>query len=291
MSNVFSISKPNKPLPLIFDSPHSGSECPADFKYICDKAALHRAEDKFVDDLFSSAPEHGASLLQAHISRCYIDLNRAIDDIDPQLLEAPYPFGEQNPTPRSDAGIGLIWRLIKPGKPIYAQALPPEEIRARIEHYYAPYHDALKKLIEGAHYTFGAVWHINCHSMPAKSAYPKQPIGIVGNKPQAADFCLGNRDGTTCSLDLTRELREFLQNLGYDVTLNDPFKGVEIVKRTADPLRGRHSLQIEINRALYMNEETGEKNSNYNALKADLDKLILFCADYIQTNFTSQAAD
>ena len=219
-----------------------------------------------------------------------MDVNRAIDDIDPQIIDGTWPE-EINPSARSQAGIGLIWRLARPGIPIYDKPLSIEEIKARIAKSYTKYHLALEKTIQRAHYNYGQVWHINCHSMPAKSAYPKRPIGIAGQKPVAVDFCLGNRDGTSCSLDFTREIRKFLQGLGYTVTLNDPFRGVEIIKRHGDPLRGQNSLQIEINRALYMNEETREKNSNYNTLKADIDKLIHFCTGYVNANLTSQAAD
>lgn len=290
MKEILSIAKPDDPLPLVFDSPHSGAEYPKDFDYSCDLEILRTSEDKFVEDLYASAPKHGGTLLQALFPRCYVDTNRAIDDIDPQLLEEEWN-GESKPTARSDAGIGLIWRLAKPGTPIYKTHLTPEEIKNRIEKYYRPYHDALEQLIEEAYYKFGQVWHINCHSMPSKSSFPKRPIALAGHEPKAAEFCLGNRDGTTCGLDFTREIRSFLQSLGYVVTINDPFKGVELIKRHADPIRGKHSLQIEINRALYMDEETGEKNKNYDALKSDIDKLIKYCSAYVEANLTNQAAD
>lgn len=292
MKEILSVSKPEEPLPLIFDSPHSGQVYPDDFGHACTKEDLESTEDKFVDELFAGAPTHGGALLSACFPRCYIDANRAADDIDPKLLEdGEWPLGEITPTARSDAGIGLIRRLVKPGTPVYNRFLSAEEIVQRIEKYYRPYHKALEELIEEAHYNFGQVWHINCHSMPSASAQPKRPIGLVGGQPQIPDFVLGNRDGATSSLEFTREVKAFLKDLGYVVSLNDPFKGVELIRRHADPSRGRHSLQLEINKALYLNENTNEKNANYNALKADIGKFVAFCADYVKSNLTSLAAD
>lgn len=291
MSDIFSIFESDRPLPLVFDSPHSGSFYPADFQPSCDLALLRKAEDSYIDDLFSGAPKHGASLLCAHTARSYIDLNRAIDDIDLQLLDDPNSIKDANPTARSDAGIGLIWRLAKPGVPIYNAPLSADEIEDRIQKHYIPYHAALKTLLDNTHYKFGQVWHINCHSMPASTAFPKRAIGLIGQQQQPVDFCLGNRDGTSCDLDFTREVRKFLDSLGYTVTLNDPFKGVELVERYSNPARGRHALQIEINRALYMDEVTREKSQDYESVKADIEKLIQFCASYIQANLTSKAAD
>lgn len=290
MNKIFSLIEPEKPLPLIFDSPHSGHAYPEDFKYICDLKDLRKSEDAFVDDLFSAAPDHGGTLLSALFPRSYIDVNRAIDDIDPQVIDGQWPE-PINPTARSNAGIGLIWRLARPGIPIYDAPLSVGEAQARIAKSYTKYHLALEKTIQDAYYNFGQVWHINCHSMPASSAYPKRPMSAASRAPVATDFCLGNRDGTSCSLDFTRQVRAFLQGLGYSVTLNDPFKGVELIQRHSDPLRGKHALQIEINRALYMNEETGEKNNNYKVLKANIEKLIQFCAAYVTANLQSQAAD
>ena len=291
MKDILSISKPEEALPLVFDSPHSGSFYPKDFKYACTKADLERTEDKFVDDIFENAPDYGAAFLCAKFARSYIDANRAVDDIDPMLLEGEWPFGEIKPTPRSASGIGLLRRLIKPGTPVYDRDLSAEEVAKRIKKYYAPYHQALMELIEEAHYNFGQSWHINCHSMPANTATTKRAIGFVGHKPITPDFVLGNRDGTTCGPDFIRALKECLEDMGYNVAINDPFKGVELVERYSSPLAGRHSVQLEINKGLYMNEVTGKKNKNYKTLKADMEKFMAFIADYAKGNLRALAAD
>ncbi len=294
MTEPISIYKPEKTtIPLILDSPHSGCDYPADFDFACDLETLRSAEDHFVDDLFADAPRYGASLLLARFPRSYIDVNRCDKDIDAELLERPWTESHHPiaPTNRSDAGIGLIRRLVRPGIPVYNRNLSSAEIIHRIEDYYRPYYNTLTDLIENAHYKFGQVFHINCHSMPASSAYPKRPVGLIGNKAKPSDFVLGDRNATTCDPAFTRALRDFIQGLGYTVTINDPFKGVELIKRYSSPMRGYHSLQIEINKALYMNEETMTKNDNYGRLKEDINKTMAFIAGYIQNRLVSLAAD
>jgi N-formylglutamate amidohydrolase len=291
MKDVYSIHHPQSPLPLVFDSPHSGHIYPEDFGFACDFSALEHTEDKYVDDLFSAAPDYGATFLCAHFPRCYIDANRAADDIDPDIMDGEWPYGIIKPTSRSDAGIGLIRRLVKPGIPVYNRNLSAQEIRHRIVKYYRPYHKALENLIDDAHYNFGKVWHINCHSMPDSSALPKQPIGLAGHKLRTSDIVLGDRDGTCGDINLTHTLRHFLKDLGYTVTINDPFKGVELVDRYSNPSRGRYSLQIEINKALYMNEHTNEKLKSYNKVKTDIEKMMAFCAEYVGSQLVDMAAD
>lgn len=296
MDDIFSLLTPKTPLPLIFDSPHSGTEHPDDFDFACTPEDLEGAVDRYVDELFARAPELGATLLKANFPRAYVDVNRAIDDIDPQLIETQGienqgDLPKPNPSARSDAGIGLIWRLAKPEIPIYNKKLTISEISKRIETFYTPYHAKLSALIDDAHTHFGQVYHINCHSMPSTTATPKKPVQLVGHKPRQADFCLGTRDGTTCDNEFTQEIRRFLQDLGYHVTVNDPFKGVELVERYSDPARGRHSLQLEINRALYMDEDCCKKNNNYDSLRDDIEKMIHFCADFVQARLSTRVAD
>ena len=289
ISGVYTLIKPENPIPLVFDSPHSGTNYPKEFDYACDFEDLQRAEDKYVDELFADAPDYGAPLLSAQFPRTFIDVNRAADDIDEELLSAPWPEEETiEPTNRSHAGIGLVRRLITPGTPVYSRQLSPDEIKQRIETYYRPYHATFEALIESAHYNFGAVWHINCHSMP--SPYAKGSFMRV-NPLKAPDFVLGDRNGTSCDLDFTHAIRDFLKSKCYKVAINEPYKGVELVDRYSSPSTGRHSLQIEICRSLYMYETTGKKRSNFNKLKDDMNKLIEFCRDYTKSNLIPLAAD
>lgn len=289
LDGVFQVSRPaagdSAPIPLILDSPHSGRIYPEDFGYACPRDALERAEDNEVDILFDTAPDYGATLLCALFPRTYIDANRAADDLDTELLAERWP-APLNPSSRSYAGIGLIRRLVKPGQPVYNRALGVAEIRQRLDRYYHPYHAELKTLLDAAHYDFGQVWHINCHSMP--SVKLPVPHGLLNFQP---DFVLGDRDGTSCDPAFTHMIRDALRDMGYRVAINNPYKGVEIVRRSAHPAGGRHSIQMEIGKGLYWDENKNKRNNNFNRLKGDIEKLVSQCATYVSDNLVSMAAD
>ncbi len=249
------------PTPLVFDSPHSGSLYPDDFWFCCPLPILRRAEDAYVDELFGAAPDFGATLLAAVFPRSYLDVNRAADDLDPGLLAAAWP--EHLPL-RPTTRVGLVRRFAQPGVPIYDRKLHPNDVLARIERYHTPYHRTLDEACDRLHGEFGAVWHINCHSMPSTGNRE------LGRKGEHGDFVLGDRDGTTCDPEFTDFVARTLRAMGYEVHVNDGYKGVEIVRRQGRPGERRHSLQIEIDRALYMHQRTLEKHTGFDRLKADL---------------------
>ncbi len=276
---VLSFAEPaNGGVPVIFDSPHSGTVYPDDFRYTVAEDILRMGEDTYIEELYGAAPELGAGFLQAHFPRSYIDPNRTILDIDQELLSEPWP-GEVTPSIKTESGIGLIWRVARPGFPIYERKLTVAEVQARIDTYHRPYQDALMAAIGAGKERFGAVWHINCHSMPGVSdeRSPEGP-GI-----QRAEFCLGDRDGTTCSAEFTDFVAETLRGMGYQVALNNPFKGVEIVRMVGAPDQNRHSLQIEINRQLILNDRTKEKVAEFETLRANLTKLIGAIGDFAKS--------
>jgi N-formylglutamate amidohydrolase len=252
-------------VPLVFDSPHSGSHYPADFRYSCPLEVLRRAEDAFVDELYRAAPAHGATLIAAIFPRSYIDTNRAVDDLDEALFEGTWP-SPLRPSHKTRAGLGLVRRVVRPGTPIYGGKLSVPEILARVERCHTPYHRVLDEACRRAHRKFGAVWHVNCHSMPSSPTAKAEG--------DCADFVLGDRDGTTCGREFTEFVAGFLRGRGYDVRINEVYKGVEIVRRQGRPAEHRHSLQIEVDRSLYMNQKTLEKNAGFAALQAEITDLI-----------------
>jgi N-formylglutamate amidohydrolase len=261
---------PHKPEhPLVLDSPHSGRVRPPDFDTVLDEAALRTAEDSFVDELVLPAARRGITLLAARWSRVYLDVNRFADDIDPELLDAPWPGGLAASS-KARLGKALLWRTLDDGRPVYSRRLHPTEVRQRIERCHAPYHQTLRGLLDSAHGRFGRVVHINCHSMNAVGG--SQGEGGAGR--MRADFVLGDRDGTTCDPALTSFVRGTLAALGYDVKVNDPFKGVALVQAFSDPARGRHSLQLEINKRLYMDEATQRPHAGFATLQGHLIRLI-----------------
>jgi N-formylglutamate amidohydrolase len=254
--------------PLVLDSPHSGREFPADFDAVVSEAELREAEDCYVDELWAGARELGAPLLAAAFPRTYIDPNRHAGDVDLELIEGRWPF-EYRPSGKARIGKALIWRTLEDGRPIYEKRLLVETVKKRIERFHLPYHAQLKGQLDAAHARFGRVLHINCHSM--RSVAGKQSEEGAGSA--RADFVLGDRDGTTCDPRFTELVRAVLAGMGYDVKVNDPYKGVELVRAYSDPKAGRHSLQIEINKRLYMNEKTLEKGAGFGNIQKRLAEL------------------
>ncbi len=268
-------------LPLVFDSPHSGTDYPDDFEHLAPLSALRQAEDTYVDELFDAAPAQGATLLHALFPRSFIDPNRAADDLDVSMIDGTWP-GPVAPSPKCALGLGLLWSRYPPGLPLYRRKLTVAEVRRRIEDYHRPYHDTLRRALDAAHTRFGVVWHINCHSMPALS----NEMAAEGPGVPRPDFNLGDRDGTTCSPDLTEAVRAALAARGYQVTVNDPYKGVELIRAWSAPRDGRHSLQIEINRRLYMDEDSFEKTAGFTKLQADIGRLIAELAEFAKSRLS-----
>lgn len=262
------------PSPLVFDSPHSGIDYPADFGCVAPMAILRTGEDTHIDDLFGAAPAHGAILIAALFPRSYIDVNRDELDIDPTLLAGAWPC-ELKPGEKTKLGMGLIRRLAQPDVPMYDRKLPVAEIQARIDTCYRPYHAAVKAALDRTYERFGAVWHLDCHSMGSVGS----AMTSDGAK-RRPDFVLGDRDGTTCSAEFTQTVFDWLKDRGYHVTVNDPYKGVELVRRYSNPSARRNSLQIELNRALYMDEKTREPNAGYARLKSEMTALICHLAGW-----------
>jgi N-formylglutamate amidohydrolase len=254
---------------LVLDSPHSGFEMPPDFDSVRSAQELRDGEDCFIDELYLPAVARGVPLLAAQFPRTYLDPNRHAGDIDLDLLAEPWPH-EHVPSGKARIGKALIWRTLDDGRPIYSRKLSVAEVQRRIEHYHRPYHAQLRSLLDAAHQRHGAVYHLNCHSMNAVSG----SMGEGGAGIARADVVLGDRDGTTCAPWFTAFVRDFLSGCGYSVKINDPFKGVELVRAYADPAAGRHSLQLELNKRLYMEDTRLEKSSGFARLQGHLMQMI-----------------
>ena len=254
--------------PLVFDSPHSGSIYPADFSHVIDRMVLRRSEDAHIEELFGHVTELGAVMVHALFPRCYIDPNRNEDDLDLSMISDGWD-GPVNPTSKTlSRGIGLIWKDMKAFGPIYDGKLTADAVRARIEGYWRPYHDALASEIDTLFQRFGRVVHVDCHSMASMGDRTTEDGAVA--RP---DFVIGDRDGTTCAPALTDCVVETLRAMGYSVAVNDPYKGFELVRRHGRPDEGRHAIQIEVNRALYMDEATLSKRPGFLDLAANLARL------------------
>ena len=259
--------------PLVLDSPHSGTDYPDDFRFACDLPTLRRAEDTHVEKLYDFVPALGVAWIEAHFPRSYLDANRNTTEIDTTLLDGPWPHPvATDPVVLSKVrlGKGLIWRMTDDGVPIYQRLLTVAEVQQRIVRCWQPYHAAVAQAIDAAHARHGYSLHLNCHSMPAvASSHATEFPGLVH-----ADFVIGNRDESTSSGHLALSICEHLKSLGYDVAYNHPYKGVELVRRHGRPAEHRHSIQVEINRKLYMNEETLEMTDGFAPLKISLRSMV-----------------
>ena len=233
------------PLPIVVDSPHSGTDYPDDFGSVLEGLDLRRGEDTFIDRLYANAPAHGATLIAAHFPRAYIDPNRSLHDIDEALLDAPWP-GPVSPSRKTEIGAGLVWRVMG-GRPMYSRQLSVAEVQHRIDRCWRPYHEALNSALAEAGAGGQPRWHLNVHSMP-DDAYRR--LGLP-EKP-LADVVLGNLDDTTSDEATMALLEASFRSHGYSVARNDPFKGVEIIRRSGAPDKAWHSVQIEVKRSLYM---------------------------------------
>ncbi|MBA3595150.1 MAG: N-formylglutamate amidohydrolase [Pseudomonadota bacterium] len=274
---TLSVGSPVRYLPgataLVLDSPHSGTAYPEDFVYTCDLPVLRRAEDTHVEKLYDFAPELGVGWVEAFFPRSYLDANRDTTEVDVGLFDETWPHAvatDPRVMGKVRLGKGLIWRTTDDGLPIYQRKLSVAEVQARIAQCWQPYHAAVAQAIDAAHTRHGYSIHINCHSMPAIAS--SNATDFPGEAH--ADFVVGDRDGTTAAAPLSRLVCEHLRGLGYSVAYNHPYKGVELVRRYSAPQQHRHSIQLEINRKLYMSEETLEITDGFAPLKASLQSLV-----------------
>jgi N-formylglutamate deformylase len=265
------------PLPIVCDSPHSGTHYPEDFGSVLPHAVLRAGEDTHVDALWARAPAHGATLIAAQFPRTYIDPNRSLDDLEPDMLDGPWPQ-PLRPGEKSRLGYGLVWSRIDRDRAMYDRKLAVAEVRSRIDRCWRPYHAALDQAIAAAAARFGAVWHLNLHSMP-NDAYER--LGRTAPAP-LADFVLGDRDGTTCEPALLTVVEDTVRALGYTTARNEPYKGVALIAQIGDPAANRHSLQIEIRRPLYMDEATRERNAGFAALERCIDAVLTAVAAHVR---------
>ena len=279
MTKPFSLHIPSESceIPLMFDSPHSGDIYPGNFDTSASLDILKTGWDAFVEDLWANCVGVGASLIEAHYPRTYIDPNRAPDDIDLSLIKGEWR-GEINPTKYSERGMGLIRRFALPNVEIYSGSLSVEAVEDRINNFHTPYHKALETRLNNLHSKFGAVYHIDCHSMKSMG----NAMNIDNGKPRP-DIVLGDNDGQCTEIGFTNLIRDSFIAKGYSVQVNHPYNGGYIIKQYSSISENRHSIQIEINRALYMDEKKFERNQNFSHFKNDLSDITTNIAEYIKT--------
>ncbi|MEQ8294679.1 MAG: N-formylglutamate amidohydrolase [Roseovarius sp.] len=266
---AFQITHPERrTTSVVFASPHSGRDYPRSFlkQSALNEHAIRSSEDAFVDDLFESAPAHGAPLLCAAVPRAYVDLNRSADELDPALIEGVRKAGHN---PRVASGLGVVPRVVANGQVIYTGKISRAEADRRIETYWRPYHAALRLQLTEAQRQFGQAILIDCHSMPHEAMDSVARSGV-----RRPDVVLGDRFGAAAGEQIVDRIEEAFYNAGLVVTRNTPFAGAYITQHYGRPSNGHHAVQVEIDRSLYMDEESIRPNSRFRTFKRLLDGVI-----------------
>jgi len=259
--------------PVLFSSPHSGSVYPPTFLTAArlDIETLRRSEDSFVDELVIGVVGRGYPLMRAHFPRCFVDVNREPYELDPRMFDGRLPSFANTRSMRVAGGLGTVARVVGDAQEIYDRRLPVDEALRRIESLYKPYHRALRRTFGRLHRDFGAAVLVDCHSMPS----------AAGNKDERPrpEFVIGDRYGTSCVSIVSETVETTLRGLGYTVSRNKPYAGGFITEHYGNPAAGLHAVQLEMNRALYMNERRRERTAGFARLAADLETLADRLAD------------
>ena len=264
----FAINAPKRWLqPAVFNSPHSGRYYPKGFLAASrlDAHALRKSEDCYIDELFNFAPEIGAPLLKANFPRAYLDVNREPYELDPRMFAEELPGYANISSVRVAGGLGTIPRIVSEGDEIYRGPIALAEALRRIEAIYRPYHRMLSDLIGRANEAFGNVLLVDCHSMPSSAC-----AHVSFHCGKGVDVVLGDRHGAACAEEITAALEELLSARGLRVVRNKPYAGGFITQNYGSPAHGRHALQIEINRAIYMDERRLEPTLGHTRIRAIL---------------------
>jgi len=234
--------------PIIFNSPHSGSAYPEAFLRVSriDLPALRRSEDSFMDELIGGLSDRGFAVVRVHFPRSYVDVNREPYELDPRMFAGRLPSFANTRSMRVAGGLGTIPRVVGDGQEIYRERLAVDDALSRIETLYKPYHRALRRLINRVHQSFGTAVLVDCHSMPS--------IGVSRDEPRRPDVVIGDRYGTSCAPLLPDRVEQTMGRLGYSVGRNKPYAGGFITEHYGNPASGLHVVQLELNRAVYMDE-------------------------------------
>ncbi|MGA9089881.1 MAG: N-formylglutamate amidohydrolase [Bradyrhizobium sp.] len=249
--------------PIIFNSPHSGSVYPEHFLSASriDLAALRRSEDSFMDELIAGLSHRGFPTVSVNFPRSYVDVNREPYELDPRMFSGRLPSFANTRSMRVAGGLGTIPRVVGDGQEIYRERLSVDDALARIEALYKPYHRALRRLINQAHQAFGTAVLVDCHSMPS--------VGVSRDEPRRPDVVIGDRYGTSCAPLLADMVEETMSRLGYSVGRNKPYAGGFITEHYGNPASGLHTVQLELNRAIYMDERRRERSARFPQVAGD----------------------
>ena len=274
LKSAYHLTRPTtRTTSVVFASPHSGRDYPESFLHrsVLNEHEVRSSEDAYVDLLFENVPEHGAPFLTACAPRAYLDLNRGADELDSALIEGVRRSAHN---PRIASGLGVIPRVVANGRQIYRGKLTLIEAHQRIANHWRPYHDQLQTLLDESANAFGEAILIDCHSMPHEALENIGPPG--GARP---DIVLGDRFGAAAAGSIMERVEAAFASAGLRVARNMPFAGAFITQHYGRPARQQHAIQIEIDRALYMDEQTLKPHDGFEAFKTLLNGIIAELAE------------
>lgn len=262
-------------LPVVLASPHSGRVYPESFVAASrlDPIALRRSEDSFVDEIFTPAVKLGIPMVRALFPRAFVDTNREPFELDPDMFDDVLPGYVNTRSPRVAAGLGTIARVVAQGQDIYQRKLRFDDALDRVQNYYQPYHDRLRAAIDQTHRQFGSCLLIDCHSMPSIGVEVRER-----GRSGAPDFVLGDCFGSACAPIISDNAERWLSLQGYRVVRNTPYAGGYTTRHYGKPRTGVHALQIEINRGLYMQEESFTRKPYLSRLAEEMAHLVQLLA-------------
>ncbi|MBN8980436.1 MAG: N-formylglutamate amidohydrolase [Rhizobiales bacterium] len=265
--------------PIVFNSPHSGSIYPVEFLSASriDRASLARSEDSFMDEMIAALPGRGFPAVRVNFPRSYVDVNREPYELDPRMFNGRLPGFANTRSMRVAGGLGTIPRVVGDGQEIYYDRLDVEDGLKRIEALYKPYHRAFRRLVAKTQKTFGLAIVVDCHSMPS--------VGVTRDEPKRPDIVIGDRYGTSCARLLTDTVEDTFRSLGYSVGRNKPYAGGFITEHYGNPANGLHAIQLELNRAVYMDERRRERGPRFAKVADDFVKLADALAEIPLENF------
>lgn len=263
---------------VVFASPHSGRDYPWSFlrHTVLDEHSIRSSEDAYVDRLFDCAPQFGAPLIKAGAPRAFVDLNRSPEELDPALIDGVRRVSHN---PRVASGLGVVPRVVANGRSIYRGKLTLDEAQRRVTLYWRPYHDQLGALLREAREAWGEAILIDCHSMPHEAV-----SGTIRNGARLPEIVIGDRFGASASGDIVDRIEAAFVNAGFNVARNSPFAGAYTTQAYGRPLRGTHAVQIEIDRAIYMDEKTIRPNDDFHKVRGLLRRAIADIATLGQRN-------
>ncbi|MDE0591134.1 N-formylglutamate amidohydrolase [Halocynthiibacter sp. C4] len=274
MSDAFNLKMPeSRTTSVVFASPHSGRDYGRSFlrQTVLDERLIRSSEDAFVDRLLTAAPEHGAILMAARKPRAFVDLNRDCSELDSALIEG---VKKQAHNPRVASGLGVIPRVVSGSRAIYRGKISQEEAFERIRGYWRPYHDMLHTILTQNQTLFGRSILVDCHSMPHEAL----EVLTRANRPRP-DIVIGDRFGASADEDIVAQIEQIFSDAGLRVARNTPFAGAYIAKQYGQPVKNRHCIQIEIDRALYMDEQMVLPNDNFGAFQSLMKNVTARIAD------------